>query len=176
MSIYCLTRGQCFARTFLGYSSMSQNATVSKPPVASSPRENPPIPLKRSKCLSLSPFTGSSFQDLFYHVFQMFDLMPGFILCIPLFIMFLSCLFCMVHIYLNFSSLLLCHFEQDNQFDNVSQTFLNLLVLDADHIHNEKCLDLVEKFLIGHSSFYFLLSSSTTIMTSFGLVCSRIIS
>ena len=57
MSLYCLTCGQCFARTFLGNSSMSQNATVSKPPVASIPRENPPMPLNRSKCLSLVSIT-----------------------------------------------------------------------------------------------------------------------
>jgi len=51
-SPYCFTPGQCFAKTRRGNSSISQNATVSKPPVRSSPRLNPPIPLNRSRTRS----------------------------------------------------------------------------------------------------------------------------
>lgn len=46
-SSYCGTSGQCFANTRRGNSSISQNATVSKPPVRSRPREKPPMPLKQ---------------------------------------------------------------------------------------------------------------------------------
>jgi hypothetical protein len=40
--------GQCFARTRRQNGSISQNATV-RIPARSSPREKPPIPLKRSR-------------------------------------------------------------------------------------------------------------------------------
>ena len=56
MSLYCLTFGQCLRSTFLGYSSISQKATVLNPPVASNPRENPPMPLNRSRCFNYVAF------------------------------------------------------------------------------------------------------------------------
>ena len=43
------TSGQCFRKTTWQNLSCSQNATVSNPPVRSSPSENPPMPLKRSR-------------------------------------------------------------------------------------------------------------------------------
>ena len=51
-SSYCFTSGQCLANTSRGNSSFSQKATVSKPPVRSSPRLKPPIPENRSRTLS----------------------------------------------------------------------------------------------------------------------------
>lgn len=46
------TSGQCFASTRRQNGSISQNATVSNPPVRSSPRLKPPIPENRSKTFS----------------------------------------------------------------------------------------------------------------------------
>ena len=48
MSLYIFTLGQCLPKTFLHSLSFSQNAAVSNPPAHSRPRENPPMPLKRS--------------------------------------------------------------------------------------------------------------------------------
>ncbi len=42
------TLGQCFRSTSRGNGSISQKATVRKPPVRSRPSDIPPIPLKRS--------------------------------------------------------------------------------------------------------------------------------
>ena len=53
ISLYCFTLGQCFFKTLRENFSISQNATVSNPPVASSPKLNPPSPLNKSKCLSI---------------------------------------------------------------------------------------------------------------------------
>ena len=53
MSSYCLTCGQCFCKTCREYLSISQKATVSKPPVASSPKLKPPMPLNKSKCFKM---------------------------------------------------------------------------------------------------------------------------
>src|SRR5690606_2911722 len=46
------TSGQCFARTRRQNGSISQKATVSKPPVRSKPRLKPPMPEKRSRTRS----------------------------------------------------------------------------------------------------------------------------
>jgi hypothetical protein len=54
MSSWQGTPGQCLARTALQNGSISQNATVCIP-ARSSPRENPPIPEKRSSTLTSAP-------------------------------------------------------------------------------------------------------------------------
>lgn len=51
-SSYCLTLGQCFASTRRQNGSISQKATVSKPPVLSRPNEKPPMPENKSSTLS----------------------------------------------------------------------------------------------------------------------------
>ncbi len=56
-SVYCGTSGQCLASTLRGYASISQKATVLKPPVRSSPSENPPMPENKSSTCSVKPLT-----------------------------------------------------------------------------------------------------------------------
>jgi len=51
------TSGQCFRSTAWQYGSISQNATVSNPPVRSSPSEKPPMPENKSNTRN---FCGSS--------------------------------------------------------------------------------------------------------------------
>lgn len=59
-SSYIGTPGQCLDSTRRQKGSISQNATVSNPPVRSSPRENPPMPLKRSSVFSIRHSTRCS--------------------------------------------------------------------------------------------------------------------
>src|SRR6266704_4366689 len=65
MSPWHGTSGQCLASTARANRSISQNATVLNPPVLSRPRENPPIPLKRSSTLSFINCTPHHLPHLF---------------------------------------------------------------------------------------------------------------
>lgn len=53
-SLYCLTPGQCLARTALQYGSISQKATVSNPPDRSRPRLKPSDARKKIKHFKLA--------------------------------------------------------------------------------------------------------------------------
>jgi len=55
-SSYIGTSGQCFLSTFCGNGSISQKATVSKPPVRSRPRLKPPMPENKSKTFNFRSF------------------------------------------------------------------------------------------------------------------------
>ena len=68
------TSGQCLRRTAWQNWSRSQNATVRKGPADSSPRLNPPIPLKRSRTLSF--FLCSSPNTIQNYIFSKFTVRP----------------------------------------------------------------------------------------------------
>lgn len=67
MSVYRGTLGNLFSKTCKQYLSISQKATVSNPPVDSSPRLKPPIPEKRSKCLSFILSRSKNFKLILTH-------------------------------------------------------------------------------------------------------------